>query len=178
MSSFRAGKATCVQSQRVSGLPYPELTTFIHILISTKWAPWIKLSYIYNIAVGLLVQHNLRDTQFLLHILLCYGPGAQGCRYCPQYSCGPSPHMLHGHSDNHLWGVTLLQSTLRQVTINSREKTKKDYLPRWKQKIREQCRKYLCFKGSWIHLQVQRGFHVAVSLGWHPAELPRWVHAP
>ena len=36
MSSFRAGKATCVQSQRVSGLPYPELTTFIHILISTK----------------------------------------------------------------------------------------------------------------------------------------------
>lgn len=36
VSPFTAGKATCVQGQRVSRLPYPELTTFIHILISTK----------------------------------------------------------------------------------------------------------------------------------------------
>ena len=32
------------------------------------------------------------------------------------------PHMLHGHSDNPLWGVTLHQISLRAVTIYARKK--------------------------------------------------------
>lgn len=47
------------------------------------------------------------------------------------------PHMLHGHSDNPLWGVTLHQISLRAVTIYARKKMIKDilslnYLPRKK----------------------------------------------
>ena len=37
--------------------------------------------------MGLLIKHNVKDTQFLLHVLLCYGPGTQGeCHYRPKYS--------------------------------------------------------------------------------------------
>lgn len=58
------------------------------------------------------------------------------------------PHMLHGHSDNPLWGVTLHQISLRAVTIYARKKMIKDilslnYLPRKKQEIREQCKNCL-----------------------------------
>lgn len=95
--------------------------------------PWNKLPELtdlrntYNVAVGMLITHALKETEFLLHIHLCYVPEPQevSLLYC---FFGPLPHKLHDNRDNHLCEVLLFFIKAPWERSQSKRKDKEIYM--------------------------------------------------